>query len=82
MRGIWRTHNTWITRVVELMEHAVTNTDVKPIGHPGEVPDLTCRAEILTVVLGKFNTLQYSDLPCRSMAMVDNYRGLSARLVE
>ena len=82
MGSIWGTHYTWITRVVELVEHAVANTDVEPIGHPGEVPDLTCGAEILAIVLRELHTLQHPDLSCRSVAMVDSNRVLRAGLVE
>ena len=79
MGSICRAYYTWITRIVKLMQHAIANRDVEPIGHPCEVTDLTCRAEILTIVLYELNTLQHSDLSSRSVAMVNSYIGVSGR---
>ena len=52
------------------MEHAVTDTNIKPVGQSRQVPILTGRAKILPVILLVFNVLEDPDLASRVVPVI------------
>ena len=70
VRTVWRTDNSWVPRLVEVVKGAVRETDIEPIGHGYQVSLHTRGAQILPVPGGILHTLQDPDLACGPVVVV------------
>ena len=70
VRTVWWTNNSWIPGLVEVVEGAVREADVQPVGHGHPVCLLAGGAQILPVSGGVLHTLQDPNLASRPVVVV------------
>ena len=81
MRAIWGTNYSRLPGLIVVVQAAVADTHVQPVGHVSQVGDVAGGAHVRAVIVGMFSSLQRPDRASRSMSVIDSHGGLRGELL-